>query len=249
MLAWILLIVSVLGLSYIFLHRLVLTRRDMAFQKHLNEEEDTEKSITLEPVEEEIDEKKKSASSGTLRKKYLKADMHFSRGEHEEAEQLLKEVLEANESHLDANLKLGLLYMKDEDFPQAELYFSRLVNLKKDPIFFSNLGAALYKQQRLLEAAEAYENAIAMDDKRAARLQSLAQVYHELNDSEKALKYFELAARRKPKDNELKFILADYYRNLERYEDAIEVLNRILDTDPYNKEVKALIKELESNLG
>ena len=52
------------------------------------------------------------------------------------------------------------VYLQVENFPQAELYFSRLINLKKDPVYYSNLGAALYQQQRLIEAAEAYENAI-----------------------------------------------------------------------------------------
>ncbi|MEK7145728.1 MAG: tetratricopeptide repeat protein, partial [Patescibacteria group bacterium] len=131
------------------------------------------------------------------------------------------------------------------DFPKAELYFSKLVNLKKDPVYFSNLGAALYRQARLIEAAEAYENALSMDDKRAERLQSLGQVYNELGDHEKALKYFELAAKRKPKDMGLKGILADYYVRLERFAEAAVLYGKILEQDPYNKEIKAALSELK----
>ena len=173
----------------------------------------------------------------------------MSKREYDEAEQCFLTVISADDSHLDAHHKLGLICLKREDFPAAEIYFSKLVNLKKDPVYFSNLGAALYKQARLLEAAEAYENAIALDDKRANRLQSLAQVYHELGDAEKALKYFEAAAKRKPKDNDLKFILAEYYRQMERFEEAILALDKILESDPYNKEVKALIKEVKGEMG
>jgi tetratricopeptide (TPR) repeat protein len=154
-------------------------------------------------------------------------------------------VVAAAPDHLDAHHKLGMLYMKKGDFSQAELYFSKLVNLKKDPVYFSNLGAALYQQQRLIEAAEAYENAIALDDKRAERLQSLAQVYFELGEDEKALHYFERAARRKPKDIELKLTLADYYEKLGRKEETAAKLEEVLQADPYNEEVKARLKNLK----
>jgi len=176
---------------------------------------------------------------------FAKADMHMSRQEFPEAEALLMEILTVDEGHLDSHLKLGLMYMKLEDFPKAELYFSKLVNLKKDPVYFSNLGAALYRQSRLIEAAEAYENALSMDDKRAERLQSLGQVYNELGEHEKALKYFELAAKRKPKDMGLKNILADYYVRLERFDEAVALYEKILEQDPYNEEVKAVLNELK----
>ena len=166
-----------------------------------------------------------------------------------EAEPIFLEIIEVDGGHLDAHHKLGTLHMKMEDFGKAELYFSKLVNLKKDPIYFSNLGAALYRQQRLVEAAEAYENAIALDAKRAARLQSLAQVYFELGDDEKALKYFELAARRKPKDVGLKMLLAEYYDRLERFAEAAAVLEKFLEMDPYNKEAKAKLKTVKGKIG
>lgn len=241
MLPWIVLIGSAAALTLMFVRRLRLTRHDLRFQEHLAAEEEELEEDLEDEIEHEGEEVKPSSS---VRKDYMKADALFSRGDLDKAEDMLLSILAKDESHLDSLHKLGLLYMKREDFPQAELYFSKLVNLKKDPIYFSNLGAALYRQQRLVEAAEAYESAIAMDDKRAARLQSLAQVYFELGDDENALKYFELAARRKPKDLELKMILVDYYDRLERPEEAVEQLKLILEKDPYNKEAEARLKEI-----
>jgi len=189
--AWLIFIASGLALILIFLRRMRLTYKDVIFQKNLAQQQAEEKAMEVAEAgdtdEDELAElaeleggsvsKKKK---GSMRKTFMEADTHFSRGRMEEAEPLFLAVIDADETHLDAHHKLGLLHMKKEDFPNAELYFSKLVNLKKDPVYFSNLGAALYKQQRLIEAAEAYENAIAMDDRRAARLQSLAQVYYEL---------------------------------------------------------------------
>lgn len=243
MIAWILLIASALALFLMFLRRLRLTMQDVRFQKHLAKEEAVE---TGEDTPDAQPEPKAEKPSGSTRKLYLKGDTHFSRGEYEEAATHFLTIVELDSTHLDAHHKLGMLYMKLEDFPKAELYFSKLVNLKKDPIYFSNLGAALYQQQRLVEAAEAYENAISLDDKRAARLQSLAQVYYELGDDDKALHFFERAARRKPKDSALKILIAEYYEKLQRYDDAIRMVEAILEKDPYNKEAKAKLKALKT---
>lgn len=238
---WITFGLSAFLIGLIFIRRLRLTSQDVKFQKHMAAEDELLEEPELEtPSEAPIE----TQSVGSARQTFLKADTHFGRKEWEEAEGLFMAVIELDPSHLDAHHKLGMLYMRLGDFPNAELFFNKLINLKKDPIYFSNLGAALYQQQRLVEAAEAYENAIAMDDKRGNRLQSLAQVYHELDDHDKALKYFELAERRKPKDLTLKLILADYYENLARAEEAAEMLKRVLDSDPYNEEVKKRLERL-----
>lgn len=220
--------------------------RDMVFQKDLEEEQKFQEEDIEARAEEPAEE---DEVKGGARKHFMKGDLHFGRGEYEEAEKHFLNAIAADETHLDSHHRLGLLNMKRGDFGNAELSFSKLINLKKDPVYFSNLGAALYRQGRLIEAAEAYENAIALDDKRAERLQSLAQVYHELGDSEKALKYFELASRRKPKNNELKMILADYYEQLGRLEEVIEIFNKILESDPYNKEVKSRLRLTKKKAG
>jgi tetratricopeptide (TPR) repeat protein len=192
---------------------------------------------------EEKQEAPKSKKSP--RQLFIEADTNFKRGQMEEAENKFLMVIDLDPKHLEAHHKLGMLHMKSGNFPQAELYFGTLVGLKKDPIYFSNLGAALYQQQRLREAATAYENAIALDAKRGARLQSLAQVYHELDEDELALKYFEMAIRRKPKDLNLLWILSDYYERLERWEDAMEMLRKIAILDPYNESVQGRLKDVD----
>ncbi len=246
MIVWILFIASIVGLALLTFRKMRILKRDMVFQKDLEEEQKfQEEDIEIrEEADKEGDEVR-----GSARQHFTKGDMHFGRGEYDEAEGHFLNAVAADETHLDSHHRLGLLYMKRADFGNAELSFSKLINLKKDPVYYSNLGAALYRQGRLIEAAEAYENAIALDDKRSERLQSLAQVYHELGDGEKALKYFELASRRKPKNNDLKMILADYYEQLGRLEEVIEILNRVLESDPYNKEVRARLRLAKKKAG
>lgn len=246
MIAWILLILSGLALGLMFLRRLRLTKQDLRFQESLQEEEAGEEATE---ALESFPEVQAPELDGSIRKTYSRAEVLVGRSasseeELGEAEQLLLAVLANEPDHIDAHHKLGLLYLRTGNFQGAELYFSKLVNLKQDPVFFSNLGAALYQQQRLVEAAEAYENAIALDDRRAERLQSLAQVYFELGEDIKALEYFERASRRKPKDTELKLILADYYERLNRKEEALAKITEALELDPYNQDLKDRLKDL-----
>lgn len=241
MIPWILLVVSGLSLTFLLMRRMRMTQKDLMFQENLREHAE----LIEEEIKEEASEVPKPAELlGTVRKTFLKADTYMGRGEFAEAEPLFLAILTAEPEHLDALSKLGMMYMKMARFGDAELYFSKLVNLKQDPVYFSNLGAALYQQQRLIEAAEAYENALALDDRRGERLQSLAQVYHELGDQEKALHYFERAAKRKPKDLSLKLILADLYETAGRTKDATQTLKAVLNADPYNNELKARLKNL-----
>jgi anaphase-promoting complex subunit 3 len=237
---WIAFGLSALALVLIFLRRLRLTSQDVKFQKHLEAEE----AMKEEPLPEPEEELEMPQPEGSARQTFLKADTHLGRKEYEQAEVLFLSVVEMDPTHMEAHQKLGMMYMKLGDFPNAELFFNKLINMKKDPVFYSNLGAALYQQQRLVEAAEAYENSIALDDKRANRMQSLAQVYHELDNHDKALHYFERASQRKPKNQELKLILADYYEKLERLEEAAEQLKKVLEMDPYNEEVKKRLEGL-----
>lgn len=260
---WILFIASVLGLAILTVRKMRIIKRDIIFQKDLEVEQMEEGGGSSNNLDDKFDkdfeEKNEeqelpnraaaSLSSATARQHFMKGDVHFGRNEFDEAEASFLAAIAADETHLDSHHKLGLMYLKLENFPQAELYFSKLVNLKKDPVYFSNLGAALYRQARLIEAAEAYENAVVLDDKRGERLQSLAQVYHELGDSEKALKYFEMASRRKPKNSDLKMILVDYYEQLGRLEESVQLLKAILESDPYNKEMKGRLRLITKKMG
>ena len=241
---WVLWLTSGFLLGLVILRRLRVTLHDLHFQRHLAKEE----SIAAETISEEdaADPFHDLAGRATsARSLFRKAQGLLKQNDLEGAEYLLTRTLEADESHLDAHHELGLLYMKLHDYPKAELYFSKLVNLKKDPVYYSNLGAALYKQQRLVEAAEAYENAIALDARRAARLQSLGQVYHELGNDERALDCFERASRLKPRNAKLRLTLVDYYERLERKDDALSTLRKLHEMDPYNEDIKLRIRKVQ----
>jgi len=232
-------------LSVIFIKRffLVLTERKMQ-AKLLKEASKIEapvsqpESTPVVPVSLPEPDSSKVADTRSL---FKKGEMAFAKKDYDSAQKYFVKVLEIDENHADGNLQLGLTYLKQKNFPKAEFVFHKLVNLKKDPIYYSNLGLALYSQGRLLEAAEAYENALSLDSKRAARFASLAQIYRELNNDEKAVLNFEKASKKSPRNTEYLWALVEYYRKLGREEDLFNTAKKILELDPYNEDAKKIL--------
>ena len=230
-------------LGILFVRRLFLVvdenKMQAKLEKEVAKEQKSDKEDDDEPVK---DTKKPPKKSGNIRNLFKKGEVNFSRKDYEAAEKCFVQVLAIDETHLDANLQLGLTYLKQGNYSKAEFFFHKLVNLKKDPVHYSNLGLALYNQGRLLEAAEAYENALSLDDNRAGRFASLAQDYRELNNEEKALANFEKASRKSPRNTDYLWALIEYYQKLGRQEDLERAAKRLLELDPYNKEAKKLLR-------
>lgn len=239
-------------LGFIFVRRLLLLLTQNKMQAKLEEEEarhrqqDTDDKTQTSLAVETSDTTKiapvKIAKGDDLRKIFKKGEVLFSRKDFSAAEQAFISIISIDETHLDANLHLGLVYLETANHPKAEFFFHKLVNLKKDPIYYGNLGLALYKQGRLLEAAEAYENALSMDDSRAARFANLAHVYRELNNDEKALHNFEKASRKSPRNKDYLWATIEYYKKLGLTEELHSAAKRLLELDPYNQEAKNLME-------
>ena len=179
------------------------------------------------------------------KKAFKQADLHFTKGDYGLAEKFLVQVLSFDNDHLDANLKLGLLYLHQENLPRAEFFFQKLIDLKESPVYYSNLALTLYQQGRLEEAAKLYEKAIESEGNKPARFVSLAHVYHELGEMEKAMAAFESACRLDPRNLDYWWTVLEYYEKFSKKEDMARVLKKILELDPYNDVAKGKLRLLE----
>lgn len=254
MVYWILIIVSASLLGYIFWKRYVLTKRSLVFEKELRKEEQRlseeettpERSSDEEPIHdiqlkryaEQRAREEKNRCLREAKKAYKQGDLHFSKGDYDLAEKHLIQVLSFDNDHLDANFKLGLLYLHQENLPRAEFFFQKLIDIKEHPVYYSNLALTLYQQNRLPEATQLYEKAIELDDKHAGRFVNLAHIYQELGESEKALRAFEEASRLDPRNLDYLWTLIQYYEKFSQIEEVRRVLKRILELDPYNAQAR-----------
>ncbi len=261
---WILFLISGLTLGLIFWRRYLLALKSISFEEELKKEESKDKEPEEMPLpeddeltdlqkkrhEEQRAREEKTSRIRKAKRAFKQADVHFTKGDYGLAEKHLLQVLSFDNDHLDANLKLGLLYLQQENLPRAEFFFQKLIDLKENPIYFSNLALTLYQQNRLEGAVKLYDGAIEMDDKRAGRFVSVAHVYHELGDMEKALAAFEEATRLEPRNLDYLWALTDYYEKFSQIDDIIATLKRILELDPYNEDAKAkmvLLVEVEED--
>jgi tetratricopeptide (TPR) repeat protein len=262
---WTVLIISAVALGAMFLRRLNLTRKGLAFEEQLKKDEDRQNKDyddAFTKVEEEspsdlqlkraAEQKSREEKSRRLRegkKAFKQAEMHFSKGDYGLAEKHLLNVLSFDNDHLNANLKLGLLYLHQENLPRAEFFFQKLLDLKESPIYYSNLALTLYQQSRLEESAKLYERAIELDNKKPGRFVSLAHVYHELGEMDKALEHFEVASRLDPRNLDYLWNLLEYYEKFTRHQDMERIVKRILELDPYNDQAKGKLALLIEEMG
>ncbi|EKD93841.1 MAG: TPR Domain containing protein [uncultured bacterium] len=249
---WIVFGISTFALIWIFWRRAILTRRGLIFEAQLRKEDERslkqesedyfpEESSTQDLMSKRQGEQRareeKTRRLQEIKKAYQQGEGCFEKGDYEAAEKHFLQVLAFDNDHLDANLKLGLLYLHQENLPRAEFFFQKLMDLKESPVYCSNLALVLYQQNRLQESAQLYERAIEMDDKRAGRFVNLAHVYDELGEREKSLKAYEQASGLEPRNLDYLMVLVDYYEQFSLTDNLQRTLKRMLELDPYNEEI------------
>ncbi len=172
----------------------------------------------------------------TVNRAFRRGEMHFARGNFEEAEKWFIKVLSLFEDHQEALNRLGVIYIQQKQLSKAELLFRKLLTLnQKESVYFSNFGRCLYAEGKLEEAAFMYQKALELDSSRTNRYVSLGQIYFELKKYEDALANFLTAYERDRKNLEYMEYLADLYDVMGSKEKLGEILDKMLELDPYNE--------------
>lgn len=185
-------------------------------------------------------EPKKVAKADTLVKK---AEMVLSKGDLKHGEQFLIQALALDPSNIEIYHKLGLLYLKNGQFGKAENMYQKLISSAHlDPVFFSNLGVALYQQKKLEEAKVNYKKAIELDATRPGRFFSLAQVMKELGEVQEALEHFKKAVEMDKGNLDYLLTLAQAYLEADLRAEARLLLDDIVAAFPENQDAKDMMK-------
>lgn len=179
-----------------------------------------------------------------INRAYRIADMHFSRGDFEEAEKWFIKVLALHEYHPETLNRLGVIYIQQNNPRRAEILYRKLFSVtQKEPAYYCNYGRCLYNQGRLEDALEAYENAIKLDSTRPSRFVSVGQIYYEQKQFEKALQYFARALELDPQNVEYLWLIAELAETLGEEERLLKSLRKILDLDPYSQMAKTKLEQ------
>ena len=187
----------------------------------------------------------------TLKSTFVSAEAFFENGDLDEAEKLYIQVLSLDEAHFDANMRLGLIYIKKQLPKKAEAIFRKiLATAPDDPLATSNLGMALYLQGNFEEAKDIYLRAIELDPGRGARYISLAHVYRELGDFTAAVQAIHKAFTVEPQQNEYRLLLAETYSDMGNHTAARTIVQNILkhesEDDTIRQNARILLRRIDN---
>lgn len=205
-------------------------------------EEEESKEITVDemiPAEDQVDVKNKAKGDTLVRR----ADVQLQKGDVTEAEKSLIQAIAVDPSSVEAYKRLGLIYLRQGYFGKAEGIYRKLaMTIVDDATLFSNLGLALYSQQKLPEARDFYCKAIEHGDARAGRFFSLGKVMHELNESEEALQNYQKALELDPVNLDYMLGVASFYVERGMQAEARQLLSEILAEYPENESAQEMLQ-------
>ena len=119
-------------------------------------------------------------------------------GDFAEAERLYRRVLEREPGQVDALHLLGLLYLGQEHFEEAEQCVRQAVKLKRDPRFLASLGDILVLAEKWDGAREHYEGMSADGPESGLVAFNLGLAYRHLGQREQAYRHLERAIQLEP---------------------------------------------------
>lgn len=248
-----LVVIGIGVLALIFLRRYLITEKGIhlgslffrprnLFRPH--EPEHAPSEVTVEefiPSRKEMDEKNVAKADSLVKK----ADILMGRGDEKEAEKSLIQALSLDPSCIPAYKRLAYLYLRQGQFGKAEsIYRKLIVTITDDPSLFSNLGMALYSQQKLEDAKSFYQKALELDSERAGRFFSLAQIHYELEEFERALEHFQRAVSMDPRNMDYLLTLAHFYVDRDMQSEARLLVDDILAAFPDNEEAIRMKEKL-----
>lgn len=142
------------------------------------------------------------------------------------AEKALLTILKIDEKNAAAYNRLGILYAKQKEYPDAIKCFEIASSIEVSASSLHNLGLIYYETGDYSKAAIAFEEAISMESDLATRHIAYAKVLEKLNNNNKMLHELEKAAELEP-TRETLILLAKAYEIQQDHESAEKTLKRI----------------------
>jgi tetratricopeptide (TPR) repeat protein len=180
------------------------------------------------------------------------AEVYYESERSGEGERLLREWVAAEPRNPDARFHLGAFVYRSGEFAGAEKELREAIRLEPDHGPALNfLGYSLAERgERLEEALDLIQRALAGDPWNGAYLDSLGWVYVRLGRYEEARPPLERAAREHPADPVVLEHLGDLYNLLGERDLALQAWGRAVDEGPEDKAaLRAKIRNLEESAG
>jgi tetratricopeptide (TPR) repeat protein len=158
---------------------------------------------------------------------------HQRSGRAAEAARVCRDILSINPDHAQTLHLLGLIeHQRGRSDAAIEHIRMAIMRDGRDPAFHHNLGNILRALDRLPEAIDCYERALALAPAAVDSLYNLGNSYQDLGQPERAAIYFERALRLDPEAVELHNNLGTALHDLGRIDEAIGCYHKALTLRP-----------------
>src|SRR5690349_13340372 len=140
----------------------------------------------------------------------------------------------ANETDAMRANTLGVAYMNQQKFAEAQKYFEKA--LAADPKFAIarlNLGIALLSQQKLEPARAALEDGVRLLPNDSYAWYNLGLLYKDIGEPEKGIEAFQHVAQLSP-EADAHYFLGYLYTQLQRYDEAIAEFQKAIAAFSYH---------------
>jgi len=144
----------------------------------------------------------------------------------------------------DAFLNLGYLYSKMNRLSDAMKCYERALSLEKDYLTYFNIGSIYYKMEEYKKAVINLERSRNINSNFALSTLVMGLCYSRMNNIKAAETNFLKVLHIWPGNRVALTALAIIYYNLERFDESIPLLDRLISFDGSNQK----IRELKSNI-
>lgn len=216
-------------------------------KKILSQQSNTSKKPSIDTNRAKNTFKKEVIDIDRLRDTIKRVQVNKARWYYETARSLIVEWLTIDKNNKELNLELGEVYELEENFKNAEYIYKDMLETTPDNVdLLKRLWNVLALQGNIEQSVKSYSTAFDKKRDDIEVVDILSNLYFDLKNFKKCLKFAKLFLKNKPRDIEklgMKwYCLEKQWNSWE----SVECYKRILELQPYNMEIKERIAKLES---
>lgn len=185
------------------------------------------------------------------------ANFLYDQSRYEDAIHQWQTVIRLAPDHYAALVNLGSVLEETGKIPEAITMYQRAIQIRPTYMAYSNLGTAYSRGERYLDAVDAYQKALEIDDTDWLAWGNLAYVYSWINGMgpkatqtfDHAIQLAELAREQNPRDPFVHSDLALYYAKTEQPKLMLQRLETAITLSPDSVEIQAAAAEAYEIIG
>jgi len=170
--------------------------------------------------------------------------------EYDQAEELLKKVLEHNENDLQVLDELARVYMYKNDLKKAEEILQKELNINKNDAYLqANYGEFYFLSGDYDKALENFQKSIAINPRNTHAYLRVSQIYYSKGEIDKAMKYLKTGINLSPNNKEMVKLAATVAFEQGNYYDAIKYYKNFLANAGFDNEILSNLAFIYEKLG